>query len=124
MELQHSSDRQQLDRQRVRHIVSSYHLDRGDSSLCAAYLEDLLRQYPAPLIELALTETLVSHWLRLHHLRGLPFFQKTHHQLQLWRSSPIISTLTPSQFHSITGLDPHPVFGCLNSDLPCFPCSS
>lgn len=112
-------DRHQAHRQRVRHIVSSYHLDQGDSPLCSAYLEDLLRSYPAPLIELALVETLVSHWLRLHYLRGLPFFQKTHQQLQTWEAAPIVSTLTPVEFYGITGLDPQPIFGLQPCAVPC-----
>lgn len=112
-------DRHQAHRQRMRHIVSSYHLDQGESPLCWAYLEDLLRSYPAPLIELALVETLVAHWLRLQYLRGLPFFQKTHQQLQTWEADPIVSTLTPGEFYGITGLDPQPIFGLQPCAIPC-----
>lgn len=111
-------DRHQAHRQRVRHIISSYRLT-GDCPRCSAYLETLLQDYPAPLIELALVETLVAHWLRLHHLRGLPFFHKTHQQLQTWEEAPIASTLTPGQFYGITGLDPQPIFGLQPCTVPC-----
>ncbi|KKJ01094.1 hypothetical protein [Prochlorothrix hollandica] len=119
MELQTSLDLYHIHRQRVHHIVTSYQLDQGDSSLCAAYVDDLLQSYPAPLLELALAETLVKEWLQLPQMRGVPFFQKTHQQLQTWEISPIVSTLTPGHFYGITGLDPQPVFGSCNCPVPC-----
>ena len=66
-----------------------------------------------------LVETLVAHWLRLQYLRGLPFFQKTHQQLQTWEADPIVSTLTPGEFYGITGLDPQPIFGLQPCAIPC-----
>jgi len=106
MELQ-----ERLDRQRVKHIVSSYQLNGNDVSRFDTYLESLLQCYPAPLIELALTETLVDHWASVPLVRGLDFLTQAHNKLKAWESQPIISTITPEQFQQITGLDPAPIFG-------------
>lgn len=101
---------EQLKRQRVKHIVSSYQLD-GEDAAFASELDLLLQQYPMALVELALVETLVDNWLKLSLVRGREFLVQTHAQLQLWEDREVVSTIAPEQFHQITGLDPAPVFG-------------
>lgn len=110
---------QQLSHQRVKHIVSSYKLKGNGADEVEDfedYLDDLLRVYPAPLIELALVETLVDGWLTVPLIRGFGFLVQAHKKLKYWETHPIISTLTPEQFHQIAGLDPAPVFGV--SEMP------
>jgi hypothetical protein len=102
---------EELNRQRVKHIVDSYRLDGDESDSCTLYLQELLSHYPAPLVELALVESLVDHWLSMPMLRGTKFLAYTHRKLRIWEVDPISSTLTPAQFQQITGLDPAPVFG-------------
>lgn len=101
---------EQLKRQRVKHIVSSYQLD-GEDAAFAFELDLLLQHYPTALVELALVETLVDNWLRLPLVRGREFLVQTHAQLQQWEDREVISTIAPEQFQQITGLDPNPVFG-------------
>jgi hypothetical protein len=108
--------REQLNRQRVKYIVSSYQLEGGESSQVNAYLEEFFQTYPTPLIELALVETLVDYWVTVPLVRGLEFFHQTHEKLKTWENQPIVSTITPNQFQHITGLDPAPVFG--STELP------
>jgi hypothetical protein len=105
---------EQLSRQRVKHIVNSYQLQHCEADPIddfEDYLEDLLQVYPSPLIELALVETLVDHWLAVPLVRGFQFLVQTHRKLKSWESQPIASTLTPEQFQQISGLDPSPIFG-------------
>ncbi|KGF71626.1 hypothetical protein DO97_17145 [Neosynechococcus sphagnicola sy1] len=102
---------ERLSRQRVHYIVSSYQLAGDETAAFEDYLEDLISTYPLPLIELALTETLVHHWLQLPLLRGIGFLVPVHQRLKFWQGHPITSTLTPEQFQQITGLDPQPIFG-------------
>lgn len=106
MELQ-----EQLKRQRVKHILSSYRLAGDEENRVNSSLEALLAVYPSPLIELALVETLVENWLCLASLRGTPFLTKTYDRLRHWEQHPIATTITPAQFQQITGLDATPVFG-------------
>ncbi|WP_421657662.1 hypothetical protein [Leptothermofonsia sp. ETS-13] len=103
--------REQLNRQRVKHIISSYQLEGNESEVFNQYLEDLLRVYPSPLIELALVETLVDHWLRVPMVKGWKFLTKVHEQLKNWERQEIVSAITPEQFKQITELDPTPIFG-------------
>ena len=105
---------EQVSRQRVKHIVSSYQLAGDVADHFFAYLENLLQAYPSALIELALIETLVDNWLSVPLLRGLEFLTQAHCKLKTWESQSITSTITPEQFHQITGLDPSPVFGSAN----------
>jgi hypothetical protein len=105
---------EQLSRQRVKHIVHSYQLQHCEADPIddfEDYLEDLLQVYPSPLIELALVETLVDHWLAVPLVRGFQFLVQAHRKLKAWESQPIASTLTPEQFQQISGLDPSPIFG-------------
>ena len=102
---------QQLSRQRVKHIVSSYQLAGDEVNQFESYLEDLLNRYPCPLIELALIETLIDNWLSVPLTRGIEFLTQTHNKLKLWDTQPIVSTITPEQFQQISGLDPTPIFG-------------
>lgn len=98
-------------RQRVKHIVSSYHLDGSEANRFSTYLDELLQNYSLPLIELALTETLIDHWVSIPMVRGLSFLSQAHNKLKAWESQPIVTTITPGQFQQITGLDPSPIFG-------------
>lgn len=100
---------QRISRQRIQHIVDSYSLAEDAAAL--AYLEALSRQYPHPLVELALTETLAQQWLSVPLARGVSFLQQAHSRLRQWQNQPIFSTITPRQFEQITGLDADPVFG-------------
>ena len=102
---------QQINRQRVKHVVSSYQLAGGEEAEFELYLEQLLQKYPSALIELALVEILVRTWLRIPPIRGMEFLSETHEKLQEWATQPIVSTITPAQFQQITGLDPQPIFG-------------
>ncbi|NJO81255.1 MAG: hypothetical protein HC827_24020 [Cyanobacteria bacterium RM1_2_2] len=103
--------RQQLNRQRVKHIVSSYQLGGQESNRFDSYLEELLQVYPHPLVELALIETLIDQWLTVPLIRGMEFLLQTHSKLKAWENQPIVSTITPEQFRQIAGLDPAPIFG-------------
>ncbi len=102
---------EQLKRQRVKHIVSSYQLDGDDVEAFHLYLEELFAAYPAPLIELALVETLVDRWVHVPLLRGCEFLDLAHARLQNWQGSEMISAISPEEFREITGLDPSPIFG-------------
>jgi hypothetical protein len=121
---------ERLKQQRVKHIVSSYQLDGTETEDFEQYLADLLHTYPAPLIELALVETLVDYWVRLPKVRGCDFLAIAHDYLQDWddltqpfaQNTPIASTIAPEQFRWITGLDPTPVFGQASSPVVCPSC--
>ncbi|NEQ29024.1 MAG: hypothetical protein F6K28_60810 [Microcoleus sp. SIO2G3] len=105
------SIREQIDRQRVKHIVSSYQLAEPDETQFSACLTALLHSYPLPLVELALVETIVDGWAAVPLVRGLAFLKQVHDKLKVWESGSIASTITPAQFQQITGLDPSPIFG-------------
>ena len=105
------SIRNQIARQRVKHIVSSYQLAGQDEMQFATCLDALLHSYPLPLIELALVETLVDGWAAIPLVRGLAFLKQVHSKLNAWETGSIASTITPAQFQQITGLDPSPIFG-------------
>lgn len=107
---------EQLSRQRIKHIVNSYQLDGEENQRFEAYLNELLHIYPRPLIELALIETLIDHWIAVPLIRGIDFLTHVHDKLKHWENQPIVSTITPEQFHQIAGLDPTPVFG--STELP------
>jgi hypothetical protein len=113
MELQ-----EQVNRQRVQHIVSSYRLAGSEAEEFNCFLEELLQIYPTGLLELALTETLVDHWLNVPLLRGIAFLSQVHQRLQLWETQAIATTLTPDQFQQITGLDPRPAFESVQTLSP------
>jgi hypothetical protein len=107
---------EEVKQQRVKHIVASYQLGGEEEQQFNTYLEDLFSYYPPPLIELAMVETLVDHWVTVPLLRGAAFLSAAHDKLKNWEHQPIMSTLTPEQFHQISGLDPAPVFG--TEELP------
>jgi hypothetical protein len=107
---------QQLSRQRIKHIVSSYQLAGDEVNPFESYLEDLLNHYPYPLIELALIETLIDNWLSVPLTRGIAFLSQAHDKLKNWDTQPIVSTITPEQFQQISGLDPTPIFG--SAEIP------
>jgi hypothetical protein len=111
--------RQQLNQQRVKHIVSSYQLEGQESNRFDSYLEELLQVYPHPLVELALIETLIDQWLTVPLIRGVEFLAQTHGKLRAWEDQPIVSTITPEQFQQIAGLDPTPIFGAAGLPAAC-----
>lgn len=110
--------RQQVNHRRIQHIVNTYQLAGEDPHVFHQALNDWLGVYVAPLIELALVETLVDGWLTVPMPRGLKFLHRMQERLAHWESHPIISTITPAQFHQITGLDPAPIFGNGEAPLP------
>jgi hypothetical protein len=101
----------QLKRQRVRHIVSSYQLDGSEPEAFAQFLDDLLLLYPSGLVELALVDVLAASWLHIPMEKGCAFLEKTHALLRLWRDQGVRSSITSDQFQQVTGLDPGPLFG-------------
>jgi hypothetical protein len=113
--------KEELKRQRIKYIVSSYQLDRVDADQFDAVLDMLLADYPAPLVELAIAEALVENWLTVPMPKGCAFLNQIHDYLKAWENSdaqsaaapalPIHCSITPNQFQQITGLDPSPVFG-------------
>ncbi|HEY9907970.1 MAG TPA: hypothetical protein V6D18_10270 [Thermosynechococcaceae cyanobacterium] len=103
--------KQQIEQQRVWHIVSSYQLEGADSIAFNQYLKDLLATYPCPVIELALVEILVEGWLRLPMPKGCQFLARVYDRILAWQAHSPTSTIAPEQFFQITGLDPTPVFG-------------
>ena len=115
----------QLNRQRVKYIVSSYQLDGKDTEAFDQDLHLLLDHYPSPLIELALVQTLVDGWLQVPLLRGCAFLTKAYELLKKWEEQAFLqgdsvtreltSTISPEQFQQITGLDPAPIFGSASS---------
>ena len=106
---------QQINQQRVKHVVNSYQLAGNEEAEFGVFLEQLLQKYPPTLIELALVEILVRTWLRIPPIRGVEFLCDVKKKLQEWETQPVISTITPAQFQQITGLDPQPIFGLSNS---------
>jgi hypothetical protein len=102
---------EELGRQRVKHIVSSYNLDGQQPIQFEAHINELLDRYQPPLVELALVETLVDAWASVPMVRGVEFLNQAHEKLKSWDDHPIVSTLTAEQFSQISGLDPAPVFG-------------
>ncbi|XGV95651.1 MAG: hypothetical protein ACAF41_23275 [Leptolyngbya sp. BL-A-14] len=124
----------QLNRQRVKHIVSSYQLDGHDKEAFDQDLHVLLDHYPSPLIELALVETLVDSWLKVPLLRGCAFLAKAYELLKQWEEQALLqgdsltrqraTTISPDQFQQITGLDPTPIFGSAPSSQSSIPSPS
>ena len=102
---------QQINQQRVKHVVSSYQLGGDEEAEFRTFLDQLLQKYPPTLIELALVEILVRSWLRIPPIRGVAFLCEVQKKLQEWEVQPVISTITAAQFQQITGLDPQPIFG-------------
>lgn len=100
-----------INRQRVKHIISSYQLEGDDPIQIESWLEEWFQIYPTSLMELALVETLVDQWLTVPPVRGVAFFKRVQTCLKTWENQPIVSTITPEQFQHITGLDPVPIFG-------------
>ena len=108
MNIQH-----RINQQRVNHIVDSYLLAGEDPASFQKYLDDLIVQYPAGLIELALVETLVSNWLKIPMEKGVAFLAATHERLKQWQQPDQSPAITPSQFSQIVGLDAQPAFTAL-----------
>ncbi|MGP1375197.1 MAG: hypothetical protein ACTS3T_20380 [Almyronema sp.] len=101
---------EQVNQQRVKHVIDSYQLFGEEWAAFEVCLDRILQRYPTPLVELALTEILVQNWLRYPLVRGLAFLNQVHEKLKTWETQPITSAITPIQFQLITGLDPSPIF--------------
>ena len=101
---------QQIQQQRVRHIISSYQLNSENSEWCDACLTAMLQLYPTGLIELALVETMVQNWARVPMPKGLEFFQQVETLLRQWETSAIAVSFSPIEFQQVTGLDASPIF--------------
>lgn len=100
----------EIDRQRLQYIVDNYRLQGEDNmESFEVALAELLDNYPTPIVELAVVETLVTGWLNVPLVRGCAFLHQVHEQLLLWHNYSIVSTLTAIQFQSITGLSPNPI---------------
>ncbi|MEL6780417.1 MAG: hypothetical protein AAFO06_24575 [Cyanobacteria bacterium J06597_16] len=116
---------QRINQQRIQHIVDSYLLAGTQPNRFAAYLRELLSQYASGLIELALVETLAKSWLTIPMQKGVPFLSKVHERLKQWQQSdetdlsqiPLTSTLSPSQFSQITGLEAEIAFAALSQPV-------
>jgi hypothetical protein len=102
---------EQISRQRVKHIVSSYDLTGEEIDRCTKYVDELLQTYAPALIELALTHTIVQNWLTVPMPRGMAFFDQVRDVLIDWQANSIQINFTPDEFQQITGLDPTPIFG-------------
>jgi hypothetical protein len=102
---------QRLSYQRIEHILASYQLWGDEPVAFQQRLQGWLDQFPPPLIELALVETLIEYWLRVPLLRGLAFLDAAERHLIRWQQQPIVSTITPQEFERVSGLDPRPIFG-------------
>jgi len=103
---------EQISRQRVQYIIESYQLYGEAIDDFNDYLEDLLVAYPPPQIELAIVETIIASWLQIPLTKGMKFIEQAHDRLKYWENPANLQTsITASQFHQITGLDPTPVFG-------------
>lgn len=101
----------QLQQQRLQHIVDSYNLAGTQGEAFANHLQVMMQAFPIPLLELAIVDTLVDHWLSVPLVRGVAFLEEAYQKLQAWEQQSIATTITPEQFQQLTGLDPTPVFG-------------
>jgi hypothetical protein len=106
---------QQIDRQRVHYIVSSYQLDAADQAQFARCLGELLAIYPSAWIELALAEVLVVNWLIVPLPPGVEILRQVQNLLRQWQHEGIRCFLTPVEFQRITALDPSLVFQALST---------
>jgi hypothetical protein len=93
----------QITNQRIFHIITSYQLANDEPDFYARF-NDLLRQYPSPLIELAIVDVLVQAWMTIPLVRGLAFLELVALRLQEWQASGLTTTVTPDVFEQITGL--------------------
>lgn len=114
---------EQIQQQRVKHIISSYQLDGENCQMCDACLTAMLQLYPTGLIELALVETIVQNWARVPMVRGIEFFQQVETLLSQWQTDAEASlhgyvfavSFNSTEFQLVTGLDASPIFGASNS---------
>lgn len=102
---------ERIQQQRVKSIISSYQLAGQDTDAFDSRLDDLLQNYPAPLLELAMVESLIENWLRMPMARGCAFLAQVQQRLDQWEARSFHTTIAPEQFQQITGLSPDPVFG-------------
>lgn len=102
--------------QRISHIFNAYQLWGSQSERVQQQVTQLLAQYPAPLMELAIAEVLVQQWLTALFPRGTQFIDRVHQWLDTCATVGVSLTVLPPQFQAITGLEPHGVY----SQLPKF----
>ncbi len=103
--------------QRIKFIVASYDLAGNDSQSFETHLNALMGKVPLMLLELAVVETLIRHWLKVPVERGVRFLDHTQQLLMLWQKGKLDIGLTPLHFEMITGLDPTPTFEGLDQAL-------
>lgn len=117
-------DQSQINYQRVKYIIESYTLEGQDGDSFWTFLDELLGTYPAPLVELAIAETIATNWLQVPMPRGIDCLVQIQSLLKTWETPPIVSRLTPSSFRDITGLDPAPILALPDVSLPKSPAQS
>lgn len=96
--------------QRIDHILSSYCLWGQHPHHPYQLMTDLLDNYPAPLVELAVVEVLVDQWLAASLPRGLPFLDQVIQWLGCCSTDGFELKVLPPQFQQITGLDPNQLY--------------
>ncbi len=104
---------QQVDRQRVKYIVSSFRLAGDETARFDDRLEALIENYPLAWLELALAEVVVLNWLIVPMPRGLAIIRQVQSLLRQWERHGVTHLLNPQEFQRVTGLDPNPVFQAL-----------
>ena len=92
--------KQQIEQQRVKHIISSYQLEGEDAIGFHQYLNDLLATYPSPVIELALVEVLVGWLATVANAEGLRVPDADP------RSHHFLARTQPHQFDRARGISP------------------
>ena len=100
---------QQINQQRIHHIITAYGLEGQDSLYFQSSLHDLFRQYPSAWIEFSLVEVLVRHWRFPPLPRGILLLQEALVILRQWEQGQGHSSLTVHQFEWITGLTALPI---------------
>ncbi|MFN3361705.1 MAG: hypothetical protein ACK421_09820 [Pseudanabaenaceae cyanobacterium] len=88
-------------RQRVLHIIDSYHLRGNDPEQFNQRLEQLFAIYQTSEIELAIVDTLVTTWTILPPVKGIEFVDRVEFRLTA-NLPPLVSTI---HYQAITGLD-------------------
>jgi hypothetical protein len=106
---------QQVDRQRVKYIVSSFRLAGDEATRFTDRLEALFDQYPLAWLELAIAEVVVLNWLIVPMPRGLEVIRQVQNLLRQWERHGVNHLLNPQEFQRVTGLDPNPVFQALTN---------
>ena len=99
--------------QRISHIFSHYQLWGQANQRSQTLVMGLLRNYPPPLVELAVVEVLAKQWLTPNFPRGIPFIRQVDQWLVDSSTVGFELTILPPQFQHITGLDAEGVYPLL-----------